>query len=170
MRLDRAARAILSVTALAWSIPFAQADESRQPGITRAQPNSAEFMKLDANRDSFLSREETRHKRDYDQAFAEADRNRDGRLDPNEAITANSLHERAIAARVAGDSMITAKVKTALLREKGLDSLDVSVETYRNEVLLSGFVKSEAQRAKALQAASSVAGVQGVKDGLAVRR
>ena len=83
---------------------------------------------------------------------------------------AHSLHERALAARVAADSLITAKVKTALLREKNLDSLDVSVETYRNEVLLSGFVKDETQRAKAVQLASSVSGVERVKDGLAVRK
>lgn len=170
MKLDRAARTILSVTALAWSIPLAQADDSREAGIARPQANSAEFMKLDANRDGFLSRDEVKAKRDYGKAFTEADRNRDGRLDADEAIMANSLHERAMAARVASDSLITAKVKTALLRAKDLDSLDVSVETYRNEVLLSGFVKSEAQRAKALQVASSVTGVQAVKDSLAVRK
>ncbi|MGH8690535.1 MAG: BON domain-containing protein, partial [Burkholderiales bacterium] len=60
-------------------------------------------------------------------------------------------------------------VKAALLREQQLKALDVSVETYRGEVLLSGFVKDEAQRKKALQVASAVSGVTGVKDGLAVR-
>jgi hyperosmotically inducible protein len=170
MKLERAARTILSVTALAWSIPLAQASDARQPGVTRPQADSAEFMKLDADRDGFLSRDEVRHLRDYEKGFAEADRNGDGRLDANEAITAHSLHQRAVAARVAEDSFITAKVKTALLREKELDSLDVSVETYRKEVLLSGFVKDEAQRRKALHAAAGVSGVQGVKDGLAVRK
>jgi len=170
MKLDRIARTILSVTALAWAIPLAQADDTRQPGFTRPQANNAEFVKLDTNRDGYLSREEVSHIRDYDKAFAEADRNGDGRLDASEAIMAHSLHERALAARVAADSFITAKVKTALLREKNLASLDVSVETYRNEVLLSGFVKDETQRAKALQVASSVSGVDRVKDGLAVRK
>lgn len=176
MKLDRVARTILSVTALAWSIPFAQAAEtgepgrSGQPGIVQPQAVNAEFVKLDANRDGTLSRDEVQHLRDYDKGFAEADRNGDGRLDANESIMAHSLYERALAARVAADSFITAKVKTALLREKKLDSLDVSVETYRNEVLLSGFVKDETQRARALQIASSVNGVERVKDGLAVRK
>lgn len=51
MKLDKIARTILSVTALAWSIPFAQAEDTLQPGITRAQPQSAEFVKLDTNRE-----------------------------------------------------------------------------------------------------------------------
>lgn len=176
MKLDRIARTILSVTALAWSIPFAEAGEPRQsaqtgqPGIVQPQANNAEFVKLDTNRDGTLSRDEVRHLRDYDKAFAEADKNGDGRLDSNESIMAHSLYERALAARVAADSFLTAKVKTALLREKNLDSLDVSVETYRNEVLLSGFVKDETQRAKAVHVASAVGGVERVKDGLAVRK
>lgn len=174
MKLERAARTILSVTALAWSIPFAQAQaqaaDTRQPGITRPQADNAEFMKLDTNRDGALSRDEVRHLRDYEKGFAEADRNGDGKLDANESIMAHSLRERAQAARYAEDSFITAKVKTALLREKDLKSLDVSVETYDKEVLLSGFVKDEGQRRKALHAAAGVAGVEGVKDGLAVRK
>jgi hypothetical protein len=48
-------------------------------------------------------------------------------------------------------------VKAALLREPQLKSLDVSVETYRGEVLLSGFVKDEKQRAQAQKAASTIA-------------
>ena len=175
MKLDRAARTLLSVTALAWSIPFAQAAEpseprrSGQPGVVQPQANNAAFVKLDTNRDGYLSREEVSHMPDYDKAFAEADRNGDGRLDANESIMAHSLHERALAARVAADSFITAKVKTALLREKNLDSLDVSVETHRNEVLLSGFVTDESQRAKAMKVAIAVDGVMAVKDLLLVR-
>ncbi len=60
MKLDRAARTILSVTAFAWSVPFAQANDTRQPGTTRPQANNAGFMKLDTNRDGYLSREKVR--------------------------------------------------------------------------------------------------------------
>ena len=35
MKLTRAARTILSVTALAWAIPFAQADDKVEPGDGR---------------------------------------------------------------------------------------------------------------------------------------
>jgi hyperosmotically inducible protein len=170
MRLDKAAITILGVTALAWSIPFAQSAESPQPGVIQPQANSAEFVRLDANRDGFLSFSEVKQMDEYHKPFAEADANRDGRLDATEAIKAQQLYERALAARYAGDAWITAKVKTALLREKGLDSMDVSVETFDNRVLLSGFVADEEQKKKALLVASTVAGVQGVKDGLATRK
>jgi hyperosmotically inducible protein len=171
MKLDKPIRSILSITALAWSIPFAQAAESRQPGVIEPQPTiSAEFRKLDANRDGYLGFNEIAHMREYHKPFAAADRDDDGRLDPAEAITAQQLYERALAARYAEDTWITTKVKTALLREKGLDSNAVSVETFDNQVLLSGFVADEAQKRRALNVASSVEGVEDVKDGLAIRK
>lgn len=83
--------------------------------------------------------------------------------------TFQSLRDRAYLGRVASDCAITAKVKAALLREPNVDSLDVSVETYKGGVLLSGFVKDEAQRWKAAQVAAAVSGVTSVKDGMAVR-
>ena len=67
------------------------------------------------------------------------------------------------------DSVLTTKVKTALLRERNLKSGDVHVETYRGRVLLSGWVDSPGQKAKALKVASLVPGVTEVKDGLEVR-
>jgi hypothetical protein len=172
MKLDRTARTILSVTALAWSIPFAQAGANppaAQPGVIQPQTESAEFRKLDSNGDGYLSRAETRHLDGYQKAFDEADRDGDDRLNATEAITAHQLYDRARAARFAEDTWITTKVKTALLREKGLDSLDVSVETFDNRVLLSGFVADESQKRKALLVASAVDGVKDVKDGLAIR-
>jgi len=170
MNFEQAVRAILGITALAWSIPFAQAAETRQPGVVQSQANSAKFVKLDTNRNGSLEFKEIAHMREYHEPFAEADRNHDRRLDAEEAITAQQLYERALAARFAEDAWITAKVKTALLREKGLDSLALSVETFDNRVLLSGFVADEAQKQKALLVASGVQGVKDVKDGLAIRR
>lgn len=169
MKLTRAARTILSVTALAWAIPFAQADDRLGDDKAKPRVGNARFIELDVNADGLLSQTEVKHIRGYAGPFNEADANRDGKLDENEFLKAESLHDRAYAGRVANDSAITAKVKAALLREPRLQSLDVSVETYRGEVLLSGFVKNETQRAKAVKAASTIAGVTGVKDGLLVR-
>lgn len=169
MKLDKTARTVLGLTALAWCIPFSQAGEVRQPGVIAPPSESAAFVKLDANRDGFLSREEVAHVRGYGRPFTEADRDGDQRLDPAEAITAQQLHERSLAARYAQDAWITTKVKAALLREHGLDSMDVSVETFDNRVLLSGFVADRAQKERALLVASRIEGVKDVEDGLALR-
>jgi hyperosmotically inducible protein len=164
MKMTRTAMTILSVTALAWAIPLAQAQDKDASRL-----GNAKFIQLDVNRDGFVSQDEARNIRGYAGPFNEADANRDGKLDAGEFLKAESLHDRAYAGRVANDSAITAKVKAALLREPELKSLDVSVETFKGEVLLSGFVTDENQRARAVQAASTVAGVAGVKDSLAVR-
>jgi len=172
MKLSRSARTLLGITALAWSIPFAQAEtpaDKTQVGVIQPQANSAEFTALDKNHDGYLTLDEVHGLEGYDRAFAQADANHDGKLDPDEAITAQELYDRANAARYAEDAWLTAKVKTALLREKGLDSMDVSVETDHRRVLLSGFVESQAQKKKALLVASTVDGVKDVKDGLQVR-
>lgn len=164
MKLQSVARQILGITAIAWGIPFAQAEDAQSQS-----PGSPRFVQLDVNRDGVLSKDEVRRIEGHAKFFAESDDNRDGRLDASEFIKFQSLQERAYLGRVTDDSVITAKVKAALLREQQLKSLDVSVETYRGEVLLSGFVKDEDQRKTALKVATSVGGVTRVKDGLAVR-
>lgn len=164
MKLQNAARNILSITAVAWGIPFALAEDSRVE-----DPVPSRFLMLDANRDGVVSKNEVMSIEGYDRFFSEADDNRDGKLDQSEFMKFQSLQDRAYLARVASDSAITAKVRAALLLEPRVDSLDVSVETYNGGVLLSGFVKDETQRRKAVQAAAAVRGVTRVKDGMAVR-
>lgn len=127
------------------------------------------FRMLDADHDGYLTRGEVKRFRGYAKAFDEADENRDGRLDPAEFVKAESIYQRLEAAEYVGDSVITAKVKAALLKEPQLDSLDVSVATYRGQVLLSGFVDDPKQRAKAVRVASSIEGVVSVKNNLAVK-
>lgn len=134
-----------------------------------AKADNAKFAKLDKNRDGVLSMDEVRHIRDYAKAFLQADENKDGKLDPAEFVKAESIHDRILAGKFVDDSVITAKVKAALLREPELKSLDVSVETLRGEVLLSGFVRDENQRQKAMKVAVAVNGVASVKDAMLVR-
>jgi len=62
------------------------------------------------------------------------------------------------------DSVITTKVKAAVLNEPTLKSAEVNVETYKGVVQLSGFVNSEADIAKAADVARSVKGVTSVKN------
>jgi len=66
-------------------------------------------------------------------------------------------------------SVMTTKVKTALLNTKGIDSTNISVTTYKGTVQLSGFVNSDAQKQLAEHVAESVKGVTGVENDLIVK-
>lgn len=67
------------------------------------------------------------------------------------------------------DSSITAKVKAALVDADDIKSTDISVETDKNVVTLSGFVESQAQAEKAVSVTKGVEGVKSVSDKLHVR-
>jgi len=134
-----------------------------------AQNTNPKFLKMDKNNDGFITRDEVLGVRWYDKAFDQADENRDGRLDSTEFVKAEALQDRVAAGNYVSDTAIKAKVKTALLRERGLKSRDVDLEVVGGEVLLSGFVRDEEQRSKAVRAANSVNGVSSVRDGLVVK-
>jgi hyperosmotically inducible protein len=134
-----------------------------------AKGGNAKFDRLDKNHDSVLTMDEVRHIRDYAKAFSEADENKDGKLDRTEFVKAEAIHDRVLTGKYVSDSVLTARVKAALLKEPALKSLDVSVETMRGEVLLSGFVTDESQKEKAMKVAIGVNGVTSVKDALLVR-
>ena len=61
------------------------------------------------------------------------------------------------------DSVITAKVKAAILGDSDLKVNEINVETFKGVVQLSGFVRSQADMDKAVQVARGVAGVKSVK-------
>lgn len=167
IQAPRLAAIAFALAGVAFALPqaCAAADGDAQPN---ARP-SEKFRKLDRNGDGFLDRSEVRHIRGYASAFDQADDNRDGKLDPTEFIKAESIYERQQIGSYVDDGVLTAKVKAALLKEPNLKSADVHVETYRGKVLLSGWIDSAAQRARAVKVASSVQGVVAVLDGLEVK-
>ena len=67
------------------------------------------------------------------------------------------------------DTVITTKVKSALLGDDAVKSFDVSVETVKGVVQLSGFVNTSAQKSAAGKDAKAVAGVKTVKNNLIVK-
>jgi osmotically-inducible protein OsmY len=67
------------------------------------------------------------------------------------------------------DSVITAKVKSLLTNDDFVKSFQISVETYKGIVQLSGFVNSQQAVDKAGQIARGVKGVQSVKNNLIVK-
>ena len=67
------------------------------------------------------------------------------------------------------DSIITAKVKTAIFNEPTLKVAEINVETFKGSVQLSGFVKSQAAMYKAVDVARSVSGVSSVKNDMRMK-
>jgi len=67
------------------------------------------------------------------------------------------------------DSVITTKVKAAILDDSLLKYHQISVKTYKGTVQLSGFVDSEQAVRRAGQVASGVHGVTSVKNDLIVK-
>jgi osmotically-inducible protein OsmY len=67
------------------------------------------------------------------------------------------------------DSVITTKVKSLLAVDDFLKSFQISVETYKGTVQLSGFVGSQKAVDKAGEIARSVKGVKSVKNDLIVK-
>jgi hyperosmotically inducible protein len=68
------------------------------------------------------------------------------------------------------DSVITTKVKSLLAADDFLKSFEISVETYKGIVQLSGFVDSQKAIDKAGEIASGVKGVKSVKNNLNVKK
>jgi osmotically-inducible protein OsmY len=68
------------------------------------------------------------------------------------------------------DSVITSKVKAAILDDPALKYFQISVETYKGIVQLSGFVDSAEAVRRAGQAASGVQGVTSVRNDLVVKK
>lgn len=67
------------------------------------------------------------------------------------------------------DSVITTKVKAALLKDPVVSGLAVNVETFKGTVQLSGFVKTAAERSRAVEVARAVPGVDKVKNDILIR-
>lgn len=67
------------------------------------------------------------------------------------------------------DSVITTKVKAAILDEPTLKVAEIIVETFKGVVQLSGFVSSQAAANKAVEVARSVKGVKSVKNDMRIK-
>lgn len=67
------------------------------------------------------------------------------------------------------DTVITSGVKSALMADPDVKSLDLQVETRKGTVQLSGYVDNPAQIERALAVVRGVAGVTGVENGVSVK-
>jgi osmotically-inducible protein OsmY len=83
------------------------------------------------------------------------------------ACASTSKHEST--GQYIDDSVITTKVKSGLAADDFLKSFQISVETYKGVVQMSGFVDSQKAVDTAGQIARSVKGVISVKNDLIVK-
>lgn len=81
----------------------------------------------------------------------------------------SSTSERSSTGEYVDNSVITAKVKSLLAKDDFLKSFQISVESFKDEVQLSGFVNTRDAKEKAGQIARSVKGVKSVKNDLIVK-
>ncbi len=114
MRFSRA-RTRASVAAIAvaaaFSAPAAHAADTPKVDTSR-------FNQLDRNRDGVLTQDEVRHIRDYARAFLDADENKDGKLDRDEFIKAESIHDRIRLGKYIDDSVIIFPIYDKIIRQK----------------------------------------------------
>ena len=67
------------------------------------------------------------------------------------------------------DTIVTTKVKSALLADADIKSFDLKVETRKGEVQLSGFVNNQGQVDRAIAATRAVEGVKSVANAIVLK-
>ena len=75
----------------------------------------------------------------------------------------------AKAGRVIDDSVITGKVKAALIADPTTKAHQIEVETFKGTVQLSGWVDTDTARERATEVARNIEGVRDVKNSLGLR-
>ena len=85
-------------------------------------------------------------------------------------VACASTSEQESTGEYVDDSVITTKVKSLLAADDFLKSFQISVETYKGTVQLNGSVDSQKAIDKAGEIASSVKGVNSVKNNLNVKK
>lgn len=67
------------------------------------------------------------------------------------------------------DSAITTRVKSAFIADKQVSAMNISVETFKGTVQLSGFAESAREADKAEAIARGVKGVRSVKNDIRIK-
>ncbi len=84
------------------------------------------------------------------------------------ASACSATRTQQSAGEVIDDSVLTSKVKVALIDDPTTKAGQINVETYRGVVQLGGFVDNAQQKAQATKVARSVTGVKEVRNDLLV--
>jgi osmotically-inducible protein OsmY len=81
-----------------------------------------------------------------------------------------SMPSQPSAGQAIDDGIVTAKVKQKLVEDPVTKPHQITVETFKGNVQLSGFVETDQARIRALQLARDTKGVKQVKDAMEVRK
>jgi len=84
-------------------------------------------------------------------------------------IACSATSTRPSTGQMLDDSVVTAKVKAALIQDPVTKAHQINVETFKGEVQLSGFVDDNEARTRALQVARDIEGVKNVTDAMEMR-
>ena len=78
--------------------------------------------------------------------------------------------KRKSTGEVIDDASITARVKTALIKDPDLSAAEINVDTYKGKVQLSGYVSDAEDVSKAASVARHINGVKSVTNDLHVKK
>lgn len=84
-------------------------------------------------------------------------------------VGCSSTSTRSSTGEYIDDSVITTKVKAAILEDKELKVTEINVETFKGVVQLSGFVNSQSDINRAVSVARGVGGVKSVKNDMRIK-
>jgi hyperosmotically inducible protein len=135
-------------------------------GMPKPSNSPPDFVKYDKDIDGKVSLDEYVAHEKTEQAFRDADADKDGNLNEDEFIKARAIDDRTKAAEFIDDAWITTKVKAMLLKDSGLAGLKVNVETNDGVVTLSGQAESDIQIDQAVKIATGIKGVKAVNSEL----
>src|SRR5687767_9106053 len=85
------------------------------------------------------------------------------------AIGCASTRTQSSVGEVIDDTVITARVKAAIIKDDDLSASEINVETFKGVVQLSGFVSERSDIAKATVVAREVEGVTEVKNDIVTK-
>jgi hypothetical protein len=133
--------------------------------VCSAATPAHELAHLDRNGDRAVSRIEALGDGEIYKRFATFDADNDGILSQPEYARAVEDNRK----RIVRDSLVTARVKAALLAAKGIPSRHIAVQTYEGRVYLKGFVGAAEIASRAGRVTAAVDGVRTVHNDLAVK-
>ena len=88
---------------------------------------------------------------------------------PGQAGTPSTSSATATIGTEIDDSVVTNKVKSALLNDPDVKSIDFKVETRKGEVLLSGFAANQSQIDRAMAVTKAVPGVKSIDNKVSLK-